>query len=1012
MRRLSKRRKITKAENDVASTPNHDDQSCCSRCCICSMQPKGELLELSTIVENSNHLTIAAIVEQVAGIKVKHVQKSICSGCWSKIQAAYSIQKEIRGSKYIEQPDDYESDEKDVEHANISIKEESNIKDSDCPSEEQRLEHLEVVFKQDVDDRDGHLDEPEKQECEYVIEYLEDSLQENDEDERTVKEDQQLANENDLNIVIEISAAQLDEDLQADRGKVTRWFKMPNTTTIVSDEQHDQYRVLEVSGERCCGCSFVAQTRKELLQHSETVHCVEINDHGDYCPICFFKFSTDQQLDRHIQEFKLNKMFVCLRCNHFFNLRAQLFDHLQKCREVEDGDDISPAESDDAENNTVTIEPIQEEDDEYGEYYLQMGEDIVHPHDEPYTNGRLQNGKDPRVTHRYKTLFEEILSDETLSSPLTETELNVQDTQIAGQHVFETFKYIRLRGLRCCGCSYTCYSSALLVEHSKTSHPMDGDAVADRSCRLCWAKFPNETELVRHWCFFTTKQLFFCTVCSETFLNKESLRQHQRHNERHRQQESLQFQQAGIEIDDTEAFVEIDQPAVADELGKLLAEKGAYRTKVIPMPEERFIRSKQEYNNYSILTVKGEYCCGCAKFFDTIEELRLHSKAEHYLPLSSHARVFGHQCEFCYALFDFERGLFMHNAIRRTKIKLLFVCKLCGMLFSKKFCLARHMQSAPNHLSRLIVDANANANRSEEGDEREEDSEASGSVPTTGSLVESDPRVLEALQLHRSIEETGLEKVGHLVWYHCCFTKCTETFTNEEALLEHAQEEHNGQRRENTLERKQDTNVCPACCKPFQTIAKLMWHRVKRFVPRKYPCKQCEETFNNWIKLKMHVELEHSETPPCFPCPQCDKTFIIRSRMKAHLKTHSARKDHTCDVCGSAFVNKGLLKRHRRSLHSTDLLFECKLCSKKFAVVEKLKIHQRVHTGERPFECSFCPRTFLHFSDRKRHEMAIHTGERPYKCKLCSASYIRNRELNLHMQKHKLDGQGKKFSKQ
>ncbi|XP_052894386.1 zinc finger protein 420-like [Anopheles moucheti] len=1009
MRHLSKRRKLDNADDDAATTPEHANKSSSSRCCICSMQPKGDLLELSTIVENSNSLTIAAIVEQVAGIKVKHLQKSICSGCWTKIQAAYTIQKEIRGSKCIEQQDDYESDEQDVEHGDVMVKGEDKTRDSDDASDELNFENPEVVFKKEYDNTNGRLDESEQHESEYVIEYLEDHLQEEHEEEEQGDEEQQSTTGNDLDIVIEISAEQQlqqHEDIKLGHGNITRQFKMPNAATIVSSELNDQYRVLEVSGERCCGCSFVAQTRKELLQHSEIVHCVEINDHGDYCPICFYKFATDLQLERHIQEFKLNKMFVCLRCNCFFNLRSQLFCHLQSCRE--DIGNMTPFSSDEAENNEVSIERIQEEHDEYGEYYLQIGTDIAEPYDEPDMNGDLQNAKDPRVMHRYKTLFEEILSDEELSSPLTEAELNVQDTQIAAQHVFETFKYVRLRGFRCCGCSYTCFSSTLLVEHRRTSHPMKGNATTDRSCGLCWAKFPNEKELVKHWCFFTTKQLFFCTVCDETFLNKESLRQHQQHNKHHRERERNKFQQAGIEIVGSEAFVEIDLPAVVEELGKLLSEKVTYRTKVIPMPDERFIKAKQEFNNYSTLTVQGEYCCGCAKFFDTVDDLRVHCKAEHYLPLSSHARVFSHQCEFCYVVFDFERGLFMHNAIRRAKIKMLFVCKLCGMLFSKKFCLARHMQSAPNHLSRLIVDANAN--RTGEGDEREEDSEPSSNVPA--EPFESDPRVMEALQLHRSVEETGLEKVGHLVWYHCCFTKCTETFTDEEALLEHAHEEHNGQRRENELERKQDTNVCPACCKPFQTIAKLMWHRVKRFVPRNYPCKQCDKSFNNWLKLKMHVELDHSETPPSFPCPECDKTFVIRSRLKAHQKIHSARKDHTCDVCGSSFVNKGLLKRHRRSLHSTDLLFECKLCSKKFAVVEKLKIHQRVHTGERPFECSFCPRTFLHFSDRKRHEMAAHTGERPFKCKLCPASYIRNRELNLHMQKHKVDGNGKKLIKQ
>uniref|UniRef100_A0A182SJM4 C2H2-type domain-containing protein n=1 Tax=Anopheles maculatus TaxID=74869 RepID=A0A182SJM4_9DIPT len=863
----------------------------------------------------------------------------------------------------------------------LDAKEESHTRDTDYYDEE-HLENADIVVKQEA-----HPDD------EYMIEYLEEHAYENDEEQALP------TNDNEMDIAIEISAIQPSEERNEEYGKVTRVFKMPDTATIVSIAMHDAYRVIEVTGERCCGCSFVAQTRKELLQHSETVHCIDITDHGDYCPICFYKFATDHQLEQHIQEFKLNKMFVCLRCNYFFNMRDHLFEHMASCAEPGEMASIE----NDTEDNVVTAERGQKGDDDCEEYYLE---------NEASPQGHTQNASDPRVMHRYKALFEEILSNVELSSTLTESELNVQETQITAQHVFETFKYVRLRGLRCCGCSYTCYSTTLLQEHRKTSHPMEaGAATSHPFCRLCWSRFPNETELVKHLCFFTTKQLFFCTICDESFLNHESLRHHQLHNELHREQVNQRFQQAGIEmLDSAEPFVELDQPSIVDELGKLLAEKVTYRPKIIrciPMPAARFIKDSLEYNNYTTLTVEGEYCCGCAKFFDTLAELRVHAKTEHYLPLDSSARIFGHQCEFCYAVFDFERGLFMHNVSRRTKEKTLYMCKLCGMLFSKKFCLARHMQSAPNHLSRLIVDANTNADRDEE---REEDSEATASVPV--EAIESDPRVLEALQLHRSVEEKGLEKVGHLVWYHCCFPKCPETFTNEEALLTHAQEEHNGQRRENNNERKEDTNVCPACCKSFLTLAKLMWHRVKRFVPRKYPCKQCDKIFDKWIKLKMHVELEHNESPASFPCTQCGKSFIVRSRLKAHLKTHSDRKDHACDVCGASFNNKGLLKRHRRALHSTELLFECKHCSKKFAVVEKLKIHQRVHTGERPFECTFCPRTFLHFSDRKRHEMATHTGERPFKCKLCPASYIRNRELNLHMQKHRQDGGGGKKSKQ
>uniref|UniRef100_A0A182JUI9 Zinc finger protein Xfin n=1 Tax=Anopheles christyi TaxID=43041 RepID=A0A182JUI9_9DIPT len=980
---VEKRRKVSSlAEENIESTPVLSDQ----RCCICSKHPQGDLLELSMVVETGSSLTIATIVEQVASIKVNNVQKSICGGCWAKIQAAYSIQREIRGSECISQRDD----------------------DCDSDVEEENEEHLDnanCVAKEEPESEQDDIDEGE-----YCIEYLDDCAYDNvdERNEESQGEKQHPPTEESMEVVIEpCSDKEEHEELKVD-GKVTRQFQMPNAATIVTDVLHEQYRSLEVTGERCCGCSFVAKTRKELLQHSETVHCIEMNDHGDYCPICFYKFSTDRHLERHIEEFKLNKMYVCLRCNRFYNLKRQLFNHLLGCDMAEDAD----AHESQTENDGLTIEPVEdeaeEEDGEYEEYYLQDGTD-TDEQAELFADDRLQNATDPRVLHRYKEHFEEILSNERLFYQLSETELNVQDVQITVQHNFETFKYIRLRGLRCCGCSYTCMSSALLVEHSKTTHHTKDPIVDERCCVLCRAEFQNILDLVKHICFFTTRQLFLCTVCDASFLNKESLRYHQIHDDRHRALENYKFQQAGIELDTSEGFVELDQPAVTSELRKLMAEKITHRPKAIdciPMPEERFIVSRQEYNNYSVLTVVAEYCCGCAKFFDTLAELQQHAELEHYLPLNFCARTYGHQCEICYAVFELERGLAMHRATRRTKKKTLFFCKLCGMLFSKKFCLARHMQSAPNHLSRLIVDATMNAGRTEEGDEREED-DSEPPFPVSPKTAESDPRVKEALQLHRSVEEKGLEKVGHLVWYHCCFPKCPETFASEEELLEHAQEEHNGQRRENENERKLGTNVCPACCKPFQSLAKLVWHRFKRFVPRQFNCKQCDSTFDRWVKLKMHVEQEHSATPPSFDCPECDKSFVVRSRLTAHRKTHTDRKDHKCDVCGTAFVSKGLLKRHRRALHSTELLFECKLCSKKFAVVEKLKIHQRVHTGERPYECSFCSRTFIHFSDRKRHEMAAHTMERPYKCELCPASYIRNRELNLHMQKHQLDARGK-----
>uniref|UniRef100_A0A182QX05 C2H2-type domain-containing protein n=1 Tax=Anopheles farauti TaxID=69004 RepID=A0A182QX05_9DIPT len=807
-----------------------------------------------------------------------------------------------------------------------------------------------------------------EEQVEYLIEYLESDVDDIKPEEENVDEQ-----------------SHADERHEKGSGKVTRQFVMPRQASIVKDVLHEQYRALEVSGERCCGCSFVGETRKELLQHSETVHAVEIQDCGDYCPICFYKFSSDRQLEQHIREFQQPLMFVCLRCNRFYNQHSRLVNHFLRCGEKLDGE-LSESEieyTDVAEGDVIEQENEGEDDVESGEYYFT--EEATATED----FGSRKTFSDPRMMHRFRKQFEEIFANEKLSSDLTEEGLNVQQVQIAAQQTFTTFKYVRLRGLRCCGCTYTTFSSGMMIDHGKLVHLAEQSARDGPSCGQCGVRFPNEMELVKHLSFFTTKQLFFCTICDKSFLTHDSLRYHQAHDERHRQLLHEQYR-----ILTTDTFVELDQHDVANELHKLLAEKVTHRSKIvrgIEMPEDRFIVGVEEHNNYRILTVQGVSCCGCTRLFDTEADLNRHSKHEHYQPPVSIGRTCGHQCDICYAVFDFERGLTMHNAIRRAGKKRLFVCKLCGLLFAKKFGLARHMQLAPNHLSRLIVDAERNGDG---------DSEASGSGTVPTDAIESDPRVQEALQLHRSVEQAGVEKAGHLVWYRCCLPKCPELFTEEEALLEHTREEHNGRRKENEQERKQNTNVCPGCCKAFPTLSNLMWHRFQRFVPRKHDCTQCGKTFDKWPKLKMHIEQEHSETPPRFECTECGKAFVVRSRLKTHMQIHSDRKDHVCDVCGDAFVNKGLLKRHRRALHSTELLFECKLCTKKFAVSEKLKIHQRVHTGERPYACGYCHRTFIHYTDRKRHEMATHTGERPHKCELCPASYIRKHELALHMQKH------------
>ncbi|NWT76351.1 ZN287 protein, partial [Prunella fulvescens] len=51
-----------------------------------------------------------------------------------------------------------------------------------------------------------------------------------------------------------------------------------------------------------------------------------------------------------------------------------------------------------------------------------------------------------------------------------------------------------------------------------------------------------------------------------------------------------------------------------------------------------------------------------------------------------------------------------------------------------------------------------------------------------------------------------------------------------------------------------------------------------------------------------------------------------------------------------------------------------------------LHSHQKVHTGERPYKCLECEKSFSNSFCLIRHQI-IHTGERPYTCRKCLKSF-------------------------
>ena len=100
---------------------------------------------------------------------------------------------------------------------------------------------------------------------------------------------------------------------------------------------------------------------------------------------------------------------------------------------------------------------------------------------------------------------------------------------------------------------------------------------------------------------------------------------------------------------------------------------------------------------------------------------------------------------------------------------------------------------------------------------------------------------------------------------------------------------------------------------------------------------------------------------------------------------------------------------HKNLMHSNDEKYECKKCNIRYGTMSRLKRHLMTHEAPQ-FECKYCGKKNVHKDQHLRHEK-IHIGEKTFQCPVegCGKMWIDSSALHKHKrQVHKIFGKMRK----
>ena len=205
-------------------------------------------------------------------------------------------------------------------------------------------------------------------------------------------------------------------------------------------------------------------------------------------------------------------------------------------------------------------------------------------------------------------------------------------------------------------------------------------------------------------------------------------------------------------------------------------------------------------------------------------------------------------------------------------------------------------------------------------------------------------------------------------------------------------------------------------------------------VDGKLKCLKCDQLCRNLGAMRNHEKKEHGKQFP-LKCGYCDKTFVTKREVKSHEEfKHTLQKTFLCQHCSYSCKTQKCLDNHVNAKHEYNVKYTCNECGfmtfnpvtlraheiSKHGMHQKAKLycshcpystyikgalvqHVRIHTGDKPYECTQCDAKFPQKKGLDEHIACNHTFEKKYKCSICNWSSAFSGALSDHLKNRHTD---------